>query len=161
MDLSVFASEWTLIFLFAGLAENWPGLIVSGLFLAVCRNRNIAWGEATAYTCYFLAGAVVAHLQLRIALGIPLGEYGLSGHGAEVVVALLFVIALAAAYRRLHKSPALIMLAVLTLTLGVLQFSEIRTLILNYCARVYAFACIIVPIGALLRTFWRADHSLR
>ena len=161
MDLSVFASDWTIIYLIAGLGENWPGLILALAFFAFCRSREISGPKATAYTCYFLAGIVVAHLQVRIAFGMPLGEYGLSVHGAEVVVAFLFVIALVATYKSTHRGSALLVLAGLTVVLGVLQFSASQILILNWVARTYALVCIIVPIAALISIPWHANHSRR
>ena len=142
-----------LFFLFAAIDNNLPGLGIALATFIVFQIRRISIGKSLAYCCFLFAGAVVINWQLVI-LTEQGGEILRWTTGTtDILVGTLSVIALGASVRILKQEKLLILMFGLTAGLAVFWYGSISDLLLNWYARFYAVACIVIPLFILARSW--------
>jgi fucose 4-O-acetylase-like acetyltransferase len=137
--------------------QNIPELAVTLVVFILFLWRGVRIGKALAYCCFLFVGATIARLQWLI-----VGEQDPSGVSwyiffAVVQVGALSVIAFVASFSILKEEKPLIVIFALTVGLAILQFSGVWYQLLNWYARFYALACVLIPFLVLAKSWSGPD----
>jgi hypothetical protein len=133
------------------LVINVPGVLLAAVVLGLFLLRRTPLPRAIAYACFVLAGAVVARFQYALIVIEDPDTVGFYQFATIVLVSTVCLTALIVARRLLKVEWLLSFLFLLSLLLAILQFGGLRYDLLNWYARLYALACLAVPIFVLIR----------
>jgi len=149
--------ELVVVLFFVGLGNNIPGLVIAVVAFILFLRQRVRFDKAFAYCCFLLAGTAVAKLQWVIATGQS-GELLRWETGfAELSVGGLSMLALIASLRILKVELLLVVLFVLTIVLGVLQFNDVPNQFVNWYARFFALTAIATPLWVLAQSWDRSN----
>ena len=149
--------------LILGVITNWGGLAISLVaLLFFFYTKFLSPIRAISYCAFLFCGFAVAHLQWMIYSGIQGDEIGWQIWATTITVAISSILGCLASLKFVRHDKLILVIIVMTLLLGFLQFSYMfggfNYRYLNLYARIYALVCIMSPWFITLH-IWRSRKS--